>query len=89
MLRLNLLSDPAMPEGPEDDQALLARLLQQTKDEFGELRGMGADDAMLAGLLAAAQPPTPPTDFPEYDETIDTSGIKTATCPECGHEFPV
>tara|TARA_Y100000034_G_C6714321_1_gene315666 strand:+ start:126 stop:638 length:513 start_codon:yes stop_codon:yes gene_type:complete len=31
----------------------------------------------------------PNIDFPEYDENIDLSGVQTANCPECGHEFPV
>jgi hypothetical protein len=39
--------------------------------------------------VAEVAPKMPPDSFPEYDENIDVSGIKTATCPECGHEFPI
>lgn len=29
-----------------------------------------------------------PDDFPEYDESV-AKDVKTVTCPNCGHEFPV
>jgi hypothetical protein len=60
----------------------------------GLLTVAGHDDASLAQLLeevAAQAAPTGfvPPDFKEFDENIDLSNVKTATCPECGHEFPV
>lgn len=53
------------------------------------LEGTGVEPIDIEGMLNDLQGPKPPTDFPEYDENIDLSNVPTATCPECGHEFPV
>jgi ParB-like chromosome segregation protein Spo0J len=77
----------------DDDKTLAALLasIQQT-DEQG-LAGTGWDDSGLDKMIgelaaedfAAGQLP----EGKEYDENLDLSNIKHATCPECGHEFPL
>lgn len=66
-----------------DDQAELAALLSEL-DAAGELPGTGYEVGEVEALLKGLTPP----EFPEYDENLDTSDVKTVTCPECGHEFP-
>ncbi|MBM3956959.1 MAG: ParB N-terminal domain-containing protein [Gemmatimonadetes bacterium] len=84
----NEVGNPANELGPDPDRELLAALLKDVEASTG-LAGTGYDEKALAALLAEMAGPEPPKDFPEYDENIDVSGIRTATCPECGHEFPV
>jgi site-specific DNA-cytosine methylase len=72
----------------EDDGEQLARLLKDVAEEDPEgLLGTGYDvvslDALIAGLQAE-EFDVSSVPVREFDENIDTSGIKTATCPECG-----
>ncbi|NMC35316.1 MAG: hypothetical protein GYA36_23090 [Veillonellaceae bacterium] len=72
----------------EDDDAQLAALLADVQRTEG-LDGTGYADGDLDALIGQLtfDPASVPTR--EYDENIDLSGIKKATCPECGHEFPL
>lgn len=92
-----LVSDNTVSRLAEDDAGALAALLADLSAE-GELSGTGYDDAALAELLSSmvggengAHEEFDPSQVPEreFDENLDLSKIKTATCPECGHEFPV
>ena len=81
-----LIADNEIAKAARRDDAQLAKLLKGLQDGDEGLSGTGYDDAGLKRLLdGLALPDT----FPEYDENIDTSGVKTVQCPECGHEFPV
>ena len=75
----------------EDDSEQLAALLADIQRTEG-LQGTGYDDAALDALIAGLQAEefdASSVPVREFDENIDTSGIKTATCPEYGHEFPL
>ncbi len=72
------------------DQTALAALLCDLQGTVG-LEGTGWDGAAvdaLVGQLAAADYEAK-GQGKEFDENLDLSGVKMATCPECGHEFPV
>ena len=89
-----MVADNELSRGAEDDDRALAELLSSIAMDFGDLAGTGWSDAeheaRLAELAAESAPFDPDSvEFPEYDEDLDVSNIKTATCPECGHEFPV
>lgn len=79
----------------QDDPDQLSQLLDAIRaDSETGLQGTGHDDTSLEALLeevANANAPTGfvPPEFKEFDENIDLSNVKRATCPECGHEFPV
>lgn len=89
-VRKLMVADNELSRMAQDDDIQLAELLRSIEATSG-LEGTGFDDAALRELLGGSAQPFDPdsVEFPEYDENIDTSGIKTATCPECGHEFPV
>lgn len=97
MVKLNTLGMPRKddPTTPQDDQDILTGLLRSIAAESERgLQGTGITEAALEDMLAelaAQHPPTGfvPPEFREYDENIDLSNVKRATCPECGHEFPV
>jgi ParB-like chromosome segregation protein Spo0J len=60
-------------------------------EEFDFLRSgdFDVDDVLRrAGDVPEKKGFVPPQ-FKEYDENIDLSNVKRATCPECGHEFPI
>jgi len=89
-----MVADNELSRGAEDDDRALAELLSSIATDFGDLAGTGWSDAeheaRLAELAAESAPFDPDSvEFPEYDEDLDVSNIKTATCPECGHEFPL
>ena len=91
--RALLVADNEISRLAEDDADQLSQLLASLQDD-GMLALTGHDDESLAALLetvAAQAPPTGfvPPDFKEFDENIDLSNVPTATCPECGHEFPI
>jgi hypothetical protein len=91
--RALMVADNEQARLAQDDPDQLSQLLASLQDD-GMLALTGHDDESLAALLetvAAQAPPTGfvPPDFKEFDENIDLSNVKTATCPECGHEFPV
>ena len=79
-----MVDDNELSRHAEDDDAVLAGLLVDLQDT--DFPPISFDEAELNALLEQAATPGP---FPEYDENIDTSNIKKATCPECGHEFPL
>ena len=91
-LKLMVLDNTSARRNEPDDDGL-SQLLCSIQAESG-LQGTGFDDDSLAALLAAVEDANPPTgfvppEFREFDENIDLSNVPTATCPECGHEFPV
>ena len=53
-------------------------------ERMGGAKGTGYDDEWVKATMTAMEPPEPR----EYDEDA-ADGVKKATCPECGHEFPV
>ena len=71
-----------------DDETQLAALLADVQRTEG-LQGTGWDDGALDALIGKMAAEDAKAQGKEYDEDIDTSGIPMATCPECGHEFPV
>lgn len=90
--RLVMVADNELSRKAEDDERDLMSLLREINEDFGDLRGTGWDEREMQerlDALAGEDFDAEAVDFPEYDENIDTSGIKTVECPECGHEFPV
>ena len=90
MVADNELSRPGLVQ---DDPDQLSQLLSSLQAD-GLMQVTGHDQDSLDALLqtvAEQRPPTGfvPPEFREYDENIDLSNVKRATCPECGHEFPV
>ena len=65
----------------EDADDVLVELLKEIGDA-DDLLGTGYDPDELAALLTLPE-------GEEFDENLDLSKIKTVTCPECGHEFPI
>ena len=91
--RALMVADNEQARLAQDDADQLSQLLEALQAD-GLMQVTGHDDESLQALLeqvAAQAPPTGfvPPEFREFDENIDTSGIQTVTCPECGHEFPV
>jgi hypothetical protein len=83
-----MVADNELARGAEDDQAQLAALLADIQRTDG-LDGTGWDDGALDALIGNMAAEDFKAQGKEYDEDIDVSGIPMATCPECGHEFPV
>ena len=94
-----LVLDNEVSRAAIDDDKALATLLASIQ-QTGGLEGTGWDDAALDKMIgelaaedfAAKQGPETLPDSAngkEFDEDLDLSKIKTATCPECGHEFPL
>lgn len=96
-----LVVDNELSRMAVDDQTALAALLADIQRTDGEgLQGTGWDDAALDKMIgelaaedfAAKQGPEQlpeSANGKEFDEDLDLSNIKRATCPECGHEFPL
>lgn len=88
-----MVADNELSRGAEDSEEALAALLGEVAESYGDLRGTGwskdALEELVAEIDAGDDFDPDAVEFPEYDENIDTSGIRYATCPECGHEFPV
>ena len=83
------IADNRTAEIAEWDDGLLVEALREL-DEAGRLEESGFDGGELEELAARLpKVAQAPSDFPEYDENIDTSGIRPVECPQCGHEFPV
>jgi ParB-like chromosome segregation protein Spo0J len=61
------------------DSHLLRDLLESLED----LDGTGYSDADLKALTRITEDPTPPTDFPTFDEDLATAYC----CPKCGYEW--
>ena len=84
-----MVADNELWRMAEDDDAALASLLEEVSRDFGDLSGTGWDEEAFKGLLEKTRFDPDEIEFREYDENIDTSGIRMATCPECGNEFPL
>ena len=89
MLGDNEVGNPLSEVGPRDDEAALLALAAEVQAAYGSLAGTGISEADLKRRREELEAAGPPEDFPEYDENLDVSGIRTVECPECGHEFPV
>lgn len=59
------------------------RLLLELLASLPDLDGTGYDLEDFAGLEKALEEPTPPGEFPGYDEDIETD----YRCPKCGYEW--
>lgn len=77
------------------DRQKLAELLDEAKESEAVQGEAGADlveffqELQISGRPRGSQDaPEPPDGWPSYDEDA-ADGVKKATCPECGHEFPV
>ena len=66
----------------EADKELLASLMDDVRTGDAALQAMMEQLAEDEGLIV------PEGEFPEYTEDA-ANGVKTAKCPECGHEFPI
>jgi hypothetical protein len=77
-----LTADPLAAMAEADTQAL-AGLLAQVETDDEALRAMLEALADGAGVLSDGV-----TEGREYDEAVEAE-VKKATCPECGHVFPV
>ena len=71
----------------------LGAMAEADADMLGEIIGQVETDneavrAMLEALGEKSNDLPPDVPVRQYDENIDLSGVKMATCPECGHEFP-
>ena len=84
-----LVDDNELSRRAEDDGEALVELLAELRGTENEPLSFNSN-AEVEDLLRELTYPRmePPEEFPEYDESI-ADGVKTATCPECGHEFPV
>lgn len=65
----------------------LAKMLKAALPSMpdGMSGAMGFHEDMLAGLTQLLREPE---EFPDLDPSM-ADEVKTTTCPECGHEFPV
>jgi hypothetical protein len=66
----------------DTDREVLSALMDDVKTSEAALQGLIEDMADAENLLI------PDDEFTEYDESI-ADDVKKATCPECGHVFPV
>jgi hypothetical protein len=83
-----MVADNELSRMAQDDDRALAALLADVQSTEG-LDGTGWDDGALDALIGKMAAEDAKAQGKEFDENIDTSGIPMATCPECGHEFPV
>jgi hypothetical protein len=88
-----LIADNELSKLAIDDEKALAALLADIQRQEGGLQGTGYDDrrldAMIAEMAAEDFADEHLPEGKEFDEDLDLSNIKRATCPECGHEFPL
>lgn len=88
-----MVGDNHLSETAVDNKERLLKLNERILQSRGTLMGTGFSEIRLQELRNALAEATQNADIsqspPEYDENIDTSGITTVKCPECGHEFPV
>ena len=84
-----LIIDNEISRKAHDDGEQLAALLADIQRTEG-LLGTGYTDSELDRLIGdlAAEDFGKGADGKEFDENIDLTNVKMATCPECGHEFP-
>lgn len=85
-----LVDDNELRRRADDDGEALAEIIATLDREHGERTLTFEADEEIEDLLRELTYPKAevPEEFPEYDESI-ASDVKTATCPECGHEFPI
>jgi len=81
----DLVADNRLAELAELDRPTLKDLLESLDTGDLDMELTGFTENALAGLMSEFHIPD---DEPEYDESI-ADGVKKATCPKCGHEFPV
>ncbi|WP_051705199.1 hypothetical protein [Streptomyces sp. NRRL S-455] len=87
--RINLVDNKSADDGDYDDEALAALLASLDDDLVGT--GYEVSEADLFGQQAetpefdatAVPASVPPTEFPSYDEDIETEH----RCPKCGYEW--
>lgn len=78
------LADNRLGENAEWDDELLSAILGDLKQKGEDLELSGFDEKELDKLLSPGElPQYGPSDFPAYDENIDTNH----TCPKCGYEW--
>ena len=85
-----LVDDNELARHAEDDGEALAEVIATLHQDYDLHALTWETDAEVEDLLRELTYPKAevPEEFPEYDESI-ASDVKTATCPECGHEFPI
>jgi ParB-like chromosome segregation protein Spo0J len=78
------IADNRTAELAEWDDEVLDRLLREVRVDDERLQQMLADLAEAEGIVAReADAPTPPEEFPEVGEDIDTEHC----CPKCGYRW--
>lgn len=87
-----LVADNMHSQEAEDDQEILAQLLQEQKDAGFALESLGSDDESLRQLLESLgdgylneeeEDKQAPNDFKSYDEDIETE----FRCPKCSYKW--
>lgn len=81
-----LMADNAAPLGGQPDMGKLAALMDRTRGLVADKPGLAAMLARLkekAGKLEFNQEASPPEQFGEYDEGIETEYC----CPKCGYQW--
>jgi ParB-like chromosome segregation protein Spo0J len=60
-----------------------SQLLRDLLESLDELDGTGYSDADLKALTKLTSDPSPPDDFPSFDDDLETAYC----CPKCGYEW--
>jgi ParB-like chromosome segregation protein Spo0J len=84
-----LVADNMHSQDAEDDQEVLAQILQEQQDAGFDLASLGTDDESLRQLLESLgdgyleDEEDKPVSFKEYDESI-ADDLDTVMCSDCG-----
>ena len=81
----DLVADNRIAELSERNRPELKDLLEELDLGVLDMEITGFTDDALKELMSEFHVPE---EEPEYDESV-ADGVKRATCPKCGHEFPV
>jgi ParB-like chromosome segregation protein Spo0J len=70
----------------EHDADLLAAAVREIEGKLSVddlALSLGFEEKAFVKLVATQEPPAPPAEFPEFDDTIETNH----ECPKCGFKF--
>lgn len=83
--RAYALADNRVAQLASWEQSQLVEHVRALSTSGLDMESLGWSEAELAQMLGN---PSDLTEFKAYDEAV-ANDLRTTTCPECGHEFPI